>query len=75
MFTSSTIVFFKKKNSEPATSKLMFLFDNKALSQGKVVWWHFSDIVNIKSALMNAPGGTLNVEVIGMLVGNFFGKP
>ena len=21
-----------------------------------------------------APGGTLNVEVIGMLVGNFFGK-
>ena len=23
----------------------------------------------------NLPGGTLNVEVIGMLVGNFFGKP
>ena len=22
-----------------------------------------------------SPGGTLNVEVIGMLVGNFFGKP
>ena len=24
---------------------------------------------------INVPGGTLNVEVIGMLVGNFFGKP
>ena len=22
-----------------------------------------------------SPGGTLNVEVIGMFVGNFFGKP
>ena len=24
---------------------------------------------------LNMPGGALNVEVIGMLVGNFFGEP
>ena len=63
--------------SQHAIKRVKFLHDQQGLAIGELII--FCNIFLSQGILalfcLTPGGGTLNVEVIGMLVGNSFGKP
>ena len=57
------------------STQLLFKSSDSSVTALNSAWWQKS-LVSYKLHLMAlGGGGTLNVEVIGILVRNFFGKP